>query len=159
MSLCRTKLNAAGQDEVQSIIHVFDSKLEGLVKQVEKLQKKSAKANDVENLMAQIEDLRRLSVNARLAVGGQQPTSGRSHSIEAPVDGMRRQPSVESVNSCYAKGGKEKAGGFGRNAKKGWVSCSITFLKFTTLNTLNCCSNLHSIKFCSHLSTVRLGLS
>ncbi|KAI6184004.1 Adapter protein unc-53 [Aphelenchoides bicaudatus] len=128
MSSCRTKLKTVDKDDLQSIIHVFDNKLEVLVKQVEKLQKKSAKANDVENLMSQIEDLRRLSVNARLAVSGQ--PSGRSHSIEAPTDGMKRQPSVESVNSCYTstKGGKEKgsASGFGRNAKKGWIRSSFT---------------------------------
>jgi hypothetical protein len=102
--------------------------------------------------MAQIEDLRRLSVNARLAVTGQQPSTGRSHSIEAPIDGMKRQPSVESVNSCYSstKTGKEKnsAGGFGRNAKKGWVSTCFCVQFSLLIPILNfCCPKLLTNKY------------
>jgi hypothetical protein len=95
---------------------MFDNKLEKLVKEVEKLQKKSSKANDIESLLNQIEDLRQLSVNARLTVNGQQPTE------------MSRHPSVESVNSyASTKALKDKNGGFARNAKKGWVSNFYSF--------------------------------
>lgn len=73
--------------------------------------------------MNQIEDLRHLSVNARLTVSGQQPMeNGRSRSIETPLDESKRHLSMESVNSyASAKALKDK-NGFARNAKKGWVS-------------------------------------
>lgn len=45
MHTCRTKLKTVDKDDLQNIIHMFDNKLEVLVKQVEKLQKKSAKVN------------------------------------------------------------------------------------------------------------------
>lgn len=127
MSSCRTKLKTVDKDELHAIIHMFDSKLEGLVKQVEKLQKKSAKANDIEGLMSQIEDLRKLSVSARMSVEGQSQ-NGRSHIVEIPNGEMKRHPSIESVNSYYSTtkgGGKDKGStnGFSRSGgKKGWVS-------------------------------------
>lgn len=121
MMSCRTKLKNVDKDELHNIIHMFDNKLEKLVKEVEKLQKKSSKANDIESLMNQIEDLRQLSVNARLTVSGQNPSE------------MSRHPSIESVNSyASTKALKEKNGGFARNGKKGWVSNLYNFNYLTT---------------------------
>jgi hypothetical protein len=50
MSMCRTKLKTVDKDDLQNIIYMFDNKLEVLVKQVEKLQKKSAKVINLLNL-------------------------------------------------------------------------------------------------------------
>lgn len=133
MSTCRTKLKTVDKDELHNIIYMFDNKLEMLVKQVEKLQKKSAKPNDVENLMSQIEDLRQLSVNARRTVGGQQTMEGRSLSLDTPLDESKRHPSMESVNSYASTKALKDKNGFARNGKKGWVSFRNDFrLTFPT---------------------------
>jgi hypothetical protein len=74
--------------------------------------------------MGQIEDLRHLSVNARLTVNGQHPmeSNGRSRSIETPLDETKRHPSMESVNSYASTKALKDKNGLARNGKKGWVS-------------------------------------
>ncbi|KAI6186145.1 AAA domain-containing protein [Aphelenchoides besseyi] len=129
MANCREQITNLNEkkDDFHQIIHLFDSKLELLMRQVEKLQKKSAKPNDIENLVKQIEDLRQLSTNAGVRVN--RDTNGvRSQSID-PGD-LRKHPSVESVNSYASmKTAKtiDKNNGFSRNGtKKGWIRSSFT---------------------------------
>ncbi|KAI6228193.1 Adapter protein unc-53 [Aphelenchoides besseyi] len=129
MANCREQITNLNEkkDDFHQIIHLFDSKLEVLMRQVEKLQKKSAKPNDIENLVKQIEDLRQLSTNAGVRVN-RDANGVRSQSID-PGD-LRKHPSVESVNSYASmKTAKtiDKNNGFSRNGtKKGWIRSSFT---------------------------------